>query len=144
MCTCHLHTGECSLHAVWTQYLLYTLPLTPTFLNMNIHTCCYFSHVVIFSTATPSSLAPVKSRMVHLSGSGLPRLSWKKGRYFFPFICDWLMRCWRGYLSRARFKWFAYSPADVTANPSSLASLKSSMVYLSGASLPERSWKRGL
>ena len=26
----------------------------------------------------PSFLAPVKSRMVYLSGSGLPRLSWKK------------------------------------------------------------------
>jgi len=28
--------------------------------------------------ATPSSLAPVKSRMVYLYGAGLPRLSWKK------------------------------------------------------------------
>ena len=27
----------------------------------------------------PSSLAPVKSRMVYLSSAGLPRLSWKKG-----------------------------------------------------------------
>ena len=26
----------------------------------------------------PPSLAPVKSRMVYLSGAGLPRLSWKK------------------------------------------------------------------
>jgi len=26
----------------------------------------------------PSSLAPVKSRIVYLSGAGLPRLSWKK------------------------------------------------------------------
>jgi len=30
------------------------------------------------ATATPSSLAPVKSRMVYLSGASLPRLSWKK------------------------------------------------------------------
>jgi len=30
------------------------------------------------ATATPSVLAPVKSRMVYLSGDGLPRLSWKK------------------------------------------------------------------
>jgi len=29
--------------------------------------------------ATPSSLAPVKSRMVYLSGAGLPRWFWKKG-----------------------------------------------------------------
>jgi len=32
------------------------------------------------ATATSSSLAPVKSRMVYLSGAGLPRLSLKKGR----------------------------------------------------------------
>ena len=30
------------------------------------------------ATATPSSLAPLKSRMVYLSGAGLLRLSWKK------------------------------------------------------------------
>jgi len=30
------------------------------------------------ATATPSSLAPVKFRMVHLSGAGLTRLSWEK------------------------------------------------------------------
>ena len=29
-------------------------------------------------TATPSSLAPVKSRVVYLSDASLPRLSWKK------------------------------------------------------------------
>jgi len=29
--------------------------------------------------ATPSSLASLKSRMVYLSGAGIPRLSWKKG-----------------------------------------------------------------
>ena len=32
------------------------------------------------ATANQSSLAPVKSRMLYLSGAGLPRLSWKKGR----------------------------------------------------------------
>ena len=32
------------------------------------------------ATATPSFLAPVKSRMGYLSGAGLPRLSGKKGR----------------------------------------------------------------
>jgi len=31
------------------------------------------------ATATPSSLAQVKSRTVYLSAAGLPRLSWKKG-----------------------------------------------------------------
>ena len=30
------------------------------------------------ATATPSSLGPVKPRMVYLSGAGLHRLSWKR------------------------------------------------------------------
>jgi len=29
----------------------------------------------------------------------------------------WVVRCWRGYLSAARCKWFAYGPADATATP---------------------------
>jgi len=41
---------------------------------------------------------------------------------------NWVMRCCHGYLSRARCKWFAYGPADVTATPSSLGSLKSRLV----------------
>ena len=38
------------------------------------------------------------------------------------------MRCWRGYLSGARWKWLAHGPADASAIPSSLGSLKSRMV----------------
>jgi len=34
--------------------------------------------VQLMPLPAPSSLAPVKSRMVYLSGAGLPRLSWKK------------------------------------------------------------------
>jgi len=40
---------------------------------------------------------------------------------------NWVVRYWRGYLSRARCEWFAYGPADATATPSSLASVKSRM-----------------
>jgi len=47
------------------------------------------------------------------------------------------------HLSGARCR-FAYRPADVTATPSSLGSLKSRMVYLSGASLPRLSRKKAL
>jgi len=43
-----------------------------------------------------------------------------------------VVRYWRGYLSEV----FAYGPADAAATPSSLASVKSRMVYLSGTSLP--------
>jgi len=48
---------------------------------------------------------------------------------------------WRRYLSGAMCD-FAYGPADATATLSSLASVKSRMVYLSGASLPRLSWKK--
>jgi len=43
-----------------------------------------------------------------------------------------MMRCWCGYLSTERCRWFAYGPADATA--SSFASLKPRMV------LPFWSW----
>jgi len=40
--------------------------------------CKWFAYGPADATATPSSLVPVKSRMVYLSGAGLARLSWKK------------------------------------------------------------------
>jgi len=56
----------------------------------------------------------------------------------------WVLRYWRGYLSGARCEWFAYGPADATATPSSLAPVKSRMVYFSGAGLPRLSWKKAV
>jgi len=38
----------------------------------------WFAYGAADATATPLSLAPVKSEMVYLSGAGLPRFSWKK------------------------------------------------------------------
>ena len=52
------------------------------------------------------------------------------------------MRCWRGCLSGLRCKRFAYGSAHATATPSSLASVKSRMVYPSGTGLPRLSWKK--
>jgi len=43
-------------------------------------------------------------------------------------VKNWVMRCWRDVLFGARCKWFAYGPADATATPSSLASLKFRLV----------------
>jgi len=54
--------------------------------------------------------------------------------------------CWCGYLSGARFRLFAYDPADVTAVPKShhlLPHLNPDWFYLSGTGLPGLSWKRG-
>jgi len=38
----------------------------------------------------------------------------------------------------------AHGPADATVIPSSLASLKSRMAYISGAGLPRLSWKKAV
>jgi len=55
---------------------------------------------------------------------------------------EWWMH---GYLSGSGSRCrFAYGPADATATPSSLASVKSRMVHLSGASLPRLSWKKAV
>jgi len=49
---------------------------------------------------------------------------------------------WGGYLSGVWCKWFAYGLADATATPSSLASVKSRMVYLSGDGLSRMSMEK--
>ena len=65
---------------------------------------------------------------------------WQEGH---PACKNWVVRYWYGYLSGVRCKWFAYGSADATATLSSLAPLKSRMVYLSRAGLPRLSWKKG-
>ena len=67
------------------------------------------------------------------------------GRQKWHLACkNWVVRYWRGYLSGARCRWFAYGPADATTNPSSLAAVKSRMVYLSGAGWPRLSLKKAI
>jgi len=61
-----------------------------------------------------------------------------------PVCKNWVMRYWRGYLSGAMCRWFAYGPADATATLSSLAPVKSRIVYLSGAGLHRLSWKKAI
>jgi len=68
---------------------------------------------------------------------------WLGGRKGVWPVKNWVVRYWHGYLSGVRCNWFAYGPADATATPSSLAPVKSRMVYLSGAGLPRLSWKKG-
>ena len=47
-------------------------------------------------------------------------------------------------LSGVRCKWFAYGSAVATVTPSSLAPVKSRMIYPSGAILPRLSWRKRL
>jgi len=68
---------------------------------------------------------------------------WLGSRKGIQPVKNWVGRYLRGYLSGLRCKWFAYGPADATATSSSLAAVKSGMIYLSAASLPRLSLKKG-
>jgi len=76
------------------------------------------------------------SGLKKLSGEVLAMVGWS-----LTFL---LTRHLRGYLSGVRCKSFAYGSADATATPSSLAPIKSRMVYLFGAGLPRLSWKKAV
>jgi len=54
--------------------------------------CKWFAYGPDDATATPSSFAPVKSRMVYLSGAGLTRLSLNHNRFtaLFPEPPGWV------------------------------------------------------
>ena len=51
--------------------------------------CKWFTYSPADATATLSSFAPVKSRMVYLSGAGLPRLPWQLNG-----CTQWTIKTW--------------------------------------------------
>ena len=59
-------------------------------------------------------------------------------------VKNWVMRSWCDYRSAVRCKWFAYGPANATATPSSLASLKSILVLHFWYLLTQVAWKKRL
>jgi len=59
-----------------------------------------------------------------------------------PVKTEWWGLAW--FLSGVRCKLFEYGPANATATTSSLALVKSRMVYLFGACLPRLSWKKAV
>jgi len=71
---------------------------------------------------------------------------WLGGRKGIWPVKNWVVRYWRGYLSGARCKWFMICmwPSWCHCHPTSLAPVKSRIVYLSGASLPRLSWKKAV
>jgi len=107
-----------------------------------LNSCLHIRHVTKFISQLFSSFKLV----VMAAGCLMPSVlyhCWLGVRKNIRPIKNWVMGYWRGYLSGVWCKWFAYGPANATATPSSLASVKSRMVYLSGASLPRFSWKKG-
>jgi len=69
---------------------------------------------------------------------------WLGGRKGIRSVKNWVVGYWCGYLSDMRCKWFAYGPADATATPSCLASLKSRMVHLLVPAYPGCAGKKPL
>jgi len=55
-------------------------------------------------------------------------VNWLPSWYGIKIVAKFLCCCIIGYLYGMRYKWFAYSPADATTTPSSVASLKSRLV----------------
>jgi len=80
--------------------------------------CLLLQSLLIHSYTVYEFVTFAFSALALLVGCQEERPAWK----------NWVMRCWRGYLSGVKCKWFAYGPDDATATPSSLASLKSRLV----------------
>ena len=70
----------------------------------------------------------------------LDRVGWQEGHLASKNLSGEVL-AWLSVWSEVQI--FAYGPADATATPSSLASLKSRMVYLSGAGLSRLPGKKG-
>jgi len=60
-------------------------------------------------------LIPVYRQSCHRPGSRLPLLSARPVEEH-PACKNWVMRCWRGYMSGARYRLFTCGPADATAS----------------------------
>jgi len=94
---------------------LWELNHEPTVIKLPLERLCESDHILV---SVYLCLMLICCGLTLLIGHQEEHLACKK----------WMMRCWRGYLSRARCKWFAYDRADATATTSSLALLKSRMV----------------
>ena len=108
--------------------------LPPRVVDVITHQHCYYQLPLLFILMTHLQLCMLSSVLWHC---------WLDIRKSICLIKNWGMTCRHGFLSKVSCKWFAYGPVDTTAIPSSLASLKSKLVYLSGAGLPKLPWKRG-
>ena len=67
---------------------------------------------------------------------------WLGGRKGIRSVKNWVVGCWRGYLSGVMCR-FAYGPADATATHFLLLRLNPDWFYLSGTGLPGWSQIRG-
>jgi len=76
------NSAEKPQHQVLISYRDYHMNDTAVSMQAMSYKNCiiYYCRSIVGMTVVPSSLAPVKSTMINLSGAGLARLSCKKGR----------------------------------------------------------------
>ena len=109
---------------------MHLLSLVNDILVKRLHGAKKFENHWIWWTVTVSGsdswFPPVLFlHLLRCCGTAFSALTLLVGRQEGHLACkNWLIRCWRGYLPGARCRWFAYGPADATATPSSVASLK--------------------
>ena len=111
-----------STHHMWS-YCLKTMHVGTVWLYV-IGISCLLD--VPFNLSAPMCVL-IQKLILSCLLSVLLRL-WLEARKSIRSLINWMMRFWRCYLSRVKWKWFAYGPADATATPSSHASLKSRLV----------------
>jgi len=70
--------------------------------------CRWFAYGPADATATPSSVVPVKSRLVYPSGAGLSKLSWKK-----RLSNRLLTHYWLGEVEDLMFKGLGFDNGDL-------------------------------
>jgi len=108
--------------------------------SSNVRVSLFFAHKSIYVIVNLRVCFMHVYVLFHVFSAVMLLIWWQEGH---PACKNWVVRYWHGYLSGVRCKWFAYGSADATATPSSLAPVKSRMVYLSHAGLPRLSWKKG-
>jgi len=132
---------------------LFTRKFNMTLVFLLLYTCtCKYSastppcKLMCICQQMAAQVLPIGTYSLLLQALQMPSLLWRWliGRQEGHSACkNWVVRYWHGYLSGARCRWFAYGPAGANPIPSSLAPVKSRMVYLPGAGLPRLSWKKG-
>jgi len=115
----YVSTIHACMPKIWSKASAYTILFSKCLLSYIryhgiVHWIC---HEKVFTESL--SLESLPSVLWHC---------WLDIRKSIRPVNNWVMRCWRGYLSEMRCKWFAYGPADATATPSSFGSLKSRLV----------------
>ena len=94
------------------------------------HDAAFCQNSLTFCSVCYQSPFQQQALCLHYAVLYLPLVLWRcwlGGRKGIQLVKNWVVGCWRGYLSGARCR-LAYDPADATCHSLSLASVKSRLV----------------